>query len=141
MSNYVYSAALNMICAEALKNDYVLAGTWPDDAVALSNAQAVEFMSAAPEGKIMLAGANGLPAWGDIPPLSPAEQSRQAEQIKRMLIDNAKEVISIWQTELLLGIITDEDKASLTEWMKYIQAVQAVNVQEAPTITWPQKPQ
>jgi len=45
-----------------------------------------------------------------------------------------------WQTQLLLGIITDGDKASLTKWMQYIQAVQAVDVSTAPDISWPVKP-
>lgn len=60
---------------------------------------------------------------------------------KAALISEANSITQAWQTQLLLGIITDEDKALLTEWMKYIQAVQAVNIQEASTITWPQKPQ
>ncbi|WP_286870404.1 tail fiber assembly protein [Pantoea sp. UBA5035] len=64
-----------------------------------------------------------------------------AARQKSALISEANGVTQAWQTQLLLGIITDEDKASLTEWMKYIQAVQAVNVREAPTITWPLKPQ
>ncbi len=140
MGNYVYSAALNMICAEALKNDYVLAGTWPDDAVTLSDAQAVAFMSEAPEGKIMMAGADGLPAWGDIPPLSPAELYQQAEQRKRMLIDNAQKVIGIWQTKLLLGRISDNEKASLNSWLDYIDAVQDINTSTAPDTIWPPVP-
>jgi len=69
-----------------------------------------------------------------------AADVKSAVRQKSALISEANGVTQAWQTQLLLGIITDEDKASLTEWMKYIQAVQAVNVQEAPTITWPQKP-
>ncbi len=70
-----------------------------------------------------------------------AADVKSAAGQKSALISEANGVTQAWQTQLLLGIITDEDKASLTEWMKYIQAVQAVNVQEAPTINWPQKPQ
>lgn len=141
MSDYVYSAALNMICAEALKNDYEVAGTWPVDAMALSNAQALEFMSAAPVGKIMLAGTDGLPMWGDVPPLSPAELSHQAEQKKRRLIDDAQEVISIWQTKLLLGRISDTEKVCLNSWLDYIDALQAVDITAAPNISWPARPE
>ncbi|MCV5977603.1 tail fiber assembly protein, partial [Escherichia coli] len=45
------------------------------------------------------------------------------------------------QTELQLGIISDEDKASLIAWMNYIKAVQAVDTSKAPDITWPDKPE
>lgn len=64
-----------------------------------------------------------------------------AEQKKAALIANAQATISIWQTELQLGLISDEDKASLIAWMKYIKAVQAVDTSKAPDITWPNKPE
>lgn len=60
---------------------------------------------------------------------------------KSSLISEANGVTQAWQTQLLLGIITDEDKASLTKWMKYIQAVQATDLTDAPDISWPEKPE
>lgn len=63
-----------------------------------------------------------------------------ANQQKQALLDNAAEVTSDWKTELALGIISDEDKASLIEWMNYIKAVQAVDTSKAPDITWPTPP-
>jgi len=60
---------------------------------------------------------------------------------KSTLISEANGVTQAWQTQLLLGIITDEDKASLTKWMKYIQAVQATDLTDAPDISWPEKPE
>ena len=64
-----------------------------------------------------------------------------AEQQKAALLAEAQTTISLWQTELQLGIISDEDKASLIAWMKYIKAVQAVDTSKAPDITWPDKPE
>ena len=64
-----------------------------------------------------------------------------AEQKKASLIANAQATISLWQTELQLGLISDEDKASLIAWMKYIKAVQTVDTSKAPDITWPNKPE
>ncbi len=46
----------------------------------------------------------------------------------------AKDTISIWQNELMLGIISDEDKASLILWLQYIKALQAVDTSTAPDI-------
>lgn len=63
-----------------------------------------------------------------------------AEQQKAALLLEAQTTISLWQTELQLGIISDEDKASLIAWMKYIKALQAVDISTAPGITWPTPP-
>ncbi|ASD61558.1 TPA: tail fiber assembly protein [Enterobacter kobei] len=64
-----------------------------------------------------------------------------AEQQKAALVLEAQATISLWQTELQLGIISDEDKASLIAWMNYIKAVQTVDTSKAPDITWPDKPE
>ncbi|HCJ6659706.1 TPA: tail fiber assembly protein [Enterobacter hormaechei subsp. xiangfangensis] len=64
-----------------------------------------------------------------------------AEQQKAALLAEAQTTISLWQTELQLGIISDNDKASLIAWMKYIKAVQAVDTSKTPDITWPDKPE
>ncbi|WP_236874444.1 tail fiber assembly protein [Citrobacter portucalensis] len=64
-----------------------------------------------------------------------------AEQHKSALLAEAQSTISLWQTELQLGIISDEDKASLIMWMKYIQALNAVDTSTAPDIEWPVKPE
>jgi len=37
-------------------------------------------------------------------------------------------------------MITEADKASLIAWMKYVQEIQAVNIQASPDVIWPQKP-
>jgi len=50
-------------------------------------------------------------------------------------------ITQAWQTQLLPGIITDADKATLTTWMKYVQAVQAADITNAPAISWPKTPE
>ncbi|OVZ94849.1 hypothetical protein CBW58_01895 [Yersinia frederiksenii] len=63
-----------------------------------------------------------------------------AEKQKLALLTEANTFTGPWQTQLLLGIISDTDKASLIIWMKYYQQVQAVDTSKAPAITWPTKP-
>lgn len=63
-----------------------------------------------------------------------------AEQQKTNLLNAANSKISLWQTELQLGIISDDDKAALIAWIGYIKAVQAVDTSTAPEITWPEQP-
>lgn len=75
------------------------------------------------------------------PPATKEQLTEQAEQQKQALIREANQKTQLWQTQLMLGIITAEDKASLTEWMLYVQKVQAVDTSTAPDIIWPEKPE
>ncbi|MDU7260795.1 MAG: tail fiber assembly protein [Clostridium butyricum] len=64
-----------------------------------------------------------------------------ADQKKAALLAEAQEKISLWQTELQLGSISNEDKESLIAWVQYIKAVQAIDTSSAPNINWPVKPE
>ncbi len=75
---------------------------------------------------------------------SDAQQQAQADEAdkeKAARVSEANGITQAWQTQLLLDIITDEDKARLTAWMKYVQAVQATDITRAPEISWPEKPE
>lgn len=69
-----------------------------------------------------------------------SDEVAAAENYRSKLISFAKDTISVWQTELLLGTISDDDKASLTEWMAYIKALQVVDTSDPESITWPTEP-
>lgn len=74
------------------------------------------------------------------PPPTKEQLIAQAEAEKQRLIAEASEKTGLWRTQLMLGIITDEDKSILKEWMLYVQKVQALDVSIAPDIIWPAKP-
>ncbi|MBM6608856.1 tail fiber assembly protein [Enterobacteriaceae bacterium RIT814] len=63
-----------------------------------------------------------------------------ANRQKALLLAESQETISFWQTELQLGMISEEDKARLIIWMNYIKAVKAVDTSTAPDISWPKPP-
>jgi len=65
---------------------------------------------------------------------------RITEAEKTARIVEANNVTQIWQTQLLLGLITDADKVSLTAWMKYVQAVSSLDTVSVQDIIWPEKP-
>lgn len=69
------------------------------------------------------------------------DEVAEADSEKTSRLAEANSITQMWQTQLMLGIITPEDKAKLTEWMQYVQAVQAVDTSTAPDITWPDKPE
>ncbi|HFS7102325.1 TPA: tail fiber assembly protein, partial [Morganella morganii] len=74
------------------------------------------------------------------PPPTKEQLIEQAEQQKQALIAEASQKTQLLQTQLMLGIITDEDKASLKEWMLYVQEVQAVDSSLGAGIVWPTPP-
>ncbi|MCS2168140.1 tail fiber assembly protein [Scandinavium manionii] len=99
-----------------------------------------------PDGTTTLAPATPYDKWNGSEWVTDTEAQHAgsveaAEQQQAALLAEAQTTISLWQTELQLGIISDEDKTSLIAWMKYIKAVQAVDSSKAPDISWPDKPE
>ncbi|MEQ5120397.1 tail fiber assembly protein [Morganella morganii] len=123
-----------------MKEDYVTAGTWPDDAVEMTDKErGAYWMQPAPEGK-KLGSKKGRPAWVDVPPPPKEQLIAEAEAEKQRLIAEASQKTQLWQTQLMLDIITEEDKASLKEWMLYVQQVQAVDPSLGAAVVWPTPP-
>lgn len=122
-----------------MKDDYVDTGLWPESGVEVDEDVFTEFQTP-PIGKMREPNSEGYPSWVDIPPPSPEALVFIAEQHKAALLNESQSIISIWQTQLQLGIIDSEDKVSLIAWMNYIKAVQKVDTSKAPNITWPIKP-
>ncbi len=113
---------------------------WPSDAVLVTEEEAAEYwMTTPPDGK-KLGAVDDKPAWIDIPPPSQDELIMAAERKRAFLLREAQETISLWQTELQLGIISDEDKASLITWVNYINALKSIDTSVMEEIAWPEKP-
>ena len=136
---YKYSAKNNAFYLSEHESIYRNSGTWPEDATSIETKLAEDFMKI-PRGKQRIAGNDGMPAWADVPPPTIDDLIAAAEQKKSILLTEARSNIGLWQTELQLDIISDDDKASLIVWMKYIQALNAVDTSTAPDIEWPVKP-
>ncbi|MED0462179.1 tail fiber assembly protein [Escherichia coli] len=62
------------------------------------------------------------------------------------MLPEAKEGISIWQSELLPGTISDEDRGSLAAWIEYIKELQQVTFTSVKdkdyynALVWPESP-
>ncbi|CAD6084818.1 tail fiber assembly protein [Escherichia coli] len=76
----------------------------------------------------------------------PVDYHKKAESQRQSLLDDANNTTADWRTELSLGIISDEDKASLVKWMTYIKALKALDVSGVKdedsfkAIKWPEVP-
>lgn len=138
--SYFYSEKENAFFPIELKEIYMISKSWPNDAIAISDDIFKKYSGSPPAGKIRKADNKGLPYWENIPKLTKDEYKAIAETEKASRISEVNNITQAWQTQLMLGIINDSDKAKLIEWMQYIQHVQAIDTNIAPDINWPVKP-
>lgn len=71
---------------------------------------------------------------------SKEELIAKTDEQKQQILQSVNMTTQMWQTQLTLGIITNDDKEALTAWMKYAQTVNAVDTSASPNITWPSEP-
>ncbi|ENB6165421.1 tail fiber assembly protein [Escherichia coli] len=126
---------------EALKEVYINAGSWPENGVDVDDETMAIYTSVAPKGKILGADKDGNPTWLDIPPPNHEELIRIAENEQKRLLTHADAVMLDWRTELMLGEISDANKAKLSAWMAYKNEVKAIDATTAPEhVNWPVPP-
>ncbi|HAH9675416.1 TPA: tail fiber assembly protein [Escherichia coli] len=140
--NYFYSSENNAFYAAELKSAYIEAGSWPNDALEVSDECFSEFTSEPPEGVVRGAGDDGLPLWLQILPPSQENLIASAANTKNSLIIDANNYINDkqWPSKLALGRLNDEDKIEFNLWLDYLDALESVEVSTAPDIEWPVKP-
>ena len=73
---YVYSASTNAFYPKAMQSVYEAAGTWPTDAVDVTDQEAETYMGMPPLGQMRAAGPDGHPTWVDLPPPTLADQAQ-----------------------------------------------------------------
>lgn len=137
-----FSASMMAFIPASWKDDGTyIDGTWPQDAVLLTDDEVTTFWKQTPQEGKQLGSVNGRPAWLDVPPPSKEQLISQAEQKKEALLTTATTKIVVWQTKLLMGRkLTSAESAQLNNWMDYIDAVTAVDISTVPDIIWPEPP-
>jgi len=140
-SLYVYSPLTNGFYPRELRDVYDDAGSWPDDGVAVSDVVYREYQTLPPpEGKVRVAGNDGLPAWADIPAPSVAELKAEATAMLSALMAKANAAIAPLQDAVDIDDATEAERASLTAWKKYRIALNRLDLSAAPDIAWPAYP-
>nr|WP_245166532.1 tail fiber assembly protein [Candidatus Erwinia dacicola] len=61
----------------------------------------------------------------------------EATNKQNQLITEARQVIAEWQTALMLGSLSDDNKVKLQAWLDYIEALKKVDLSKP---EWPEKP-
>lgn len=140
---YFYSKKMNSFVYGPWKEAYERAGTWPDDAVEISDEIFHSVIKGKEEGKTVVCGDDGFPTLAD----APMDWGRAAESKRCRLLNEANKITSDWRTELQLETISDADKASLIKWMAYIKALKSLDFTaikdeaENNAIKWPVAPE
>lgn len=98
-----------------------------------------------PADTTLLKPATAWDKWDGTKWVKDAEAEREAkiiavEKERSTRIAEANSVSAAWQAQLLLGIISEDDKERLTAWMAYVQKIQRVDVLSTPYVTWPDRP-
>lgn len=142
MNKYTYSASLNAFYPLALKPDYEKAGSWPGDAIEISDEMANEYMAEPPEGKIRAVGDGGYPSWVDAPEPTHEEQVAASDAEKQSRIEQANAYMDSkqWPGKAAMGRLNDTEKAQYNAWLDYLDALEAVHTSTAPDIQWPTQP-
>lgn len=116
---YFYSATTNGFYPYSLFENYRSAGSWPEDAVEISERWYSYLLDGMCAGKIINANEDGQPVLSE--PTPPTEQELRAvnEVRKVRLMQEAGEKIDILQDAVELGISTEEEEKSLIAWRGY----------------------
>ncbi|WP_334470405.1 tail fiber assembly protein [Arsenophonus sp. PmNCSU2021_1] len=138
---YYYSAKENTFCPAELKQSYIDAGSFPEDAIEVSDDVWLEFAgNPPPDGKERAVGEAGLPVWVDIPPSRPQQRMDEAERKKATLMQKASAAIAPLQDAVDLDMATEAERAQLVAWKTYRVLLNRVDISKAPDIAWPEAP-
>ncbi|WP_323836957.1 tail fiber assembly protein [Photorhabdus africana] len=138
--NYVFSALNKAFYPLSLQQEYIEAGSWPNDPISVTDDIFNTFSGIPPTGKILSSGKEGLPCWEDIPPPTKEELISIAESQKAQFISLANEKITPLSDAVELGIATGEEIRLLKEWKKHRVMLNRVDTSTASEIDWPISP-
>ncbi|ETS33465.1 phage tail protein [Photorhabdus temperata] len=138
--NYVFSALNKAFYSLSLQQDYIEAGSWPNDPISVTDDIFNKFSGIPPTGKILSSGEDGLPCWEDIPSPTKEELISIAEIQRKQFISLANKKITPLADAVELDIATDEEILSLKEWKKYRVMLNRVDTSKTPEVDWPITP-
>lgn len=98
-----------------------------------------------PDGVTKLAPGGSYQAWDGSqwvadPDAEKQAQIRDAESMKKTLMQAAGETISTLQDAVELDLATDDETTQLEQWKKYRVLLNRIDTSTAPDISWPKQP-
>lgn len=137
---YYFSAKELSFYPESLKEDYIKAGSWPNDLIEVEVGVFLEFTAQPPQGKVRGSNKNGMPAWKSSPASTKEELISIANAKKEAERTIADKSILPLQDAVDLEMATDEELSNLNDWKKYRVLLNRIDTSTAPEINWPQRP-
>ena len=138
---YFYSAINNAFYPDVLRDEYELAGSWPNDLVEISNDAYDALFAGQSDGKVISPGDDGHPTLIDPPPLTDEQLVAQANALVKSLMAYATSAIAPLQYAVDLEMATAEEQTRLKKWKKYLVLMSRVDTSKAPDIDLPEKPE
>lgn len=137
-----FSATENGFYDDALKADYIAAGTWPDDVKELSEQCYQYLLKGQTDGKVITANEYGQPVLSDPPAQTKEQAIAEAGAQKDKLMSEASSIIAPLEDAANpdINIATDDEKTQLVAWRKYRVLLSRIDTSLAPDIVWPSKP-
>ncbi|EMV1614669.1 tail fiber assembly protein [Enterobacter hormaechei] len=143
MSEYIYSAKNNAFYPVDMMDDYVAAGSWPDDGKEVSKECFLEFTSVAHTDKYRVAGDDGFPAWEQVP--APTKEQliaiAEAEKMRLIGLANANINVKQWPGKAAIGRLKGDELAQYNLWLDYLDALDVVDTSKGLNTIWPIPPQ
>ncbi len=139
--DYVYSPAAAGFFPVAEKETFEQSGIWPTDGVGVT-AGDHDALFPVPVGKVIGLD-NGAPCWMDVPPPTKEELIATADAQKQALINAANQYMNgqQWPGKAAIGRLTGDALTQYGLWLDYLDAVAAIDTQNAPDISWPEQPE
>lgn len=143
MNRYIYSPLENAFYAVALKTSYEVSGTWPADAVEMTDDISAVYMAEPPEEKIRTAGDGGYPVWVNKPEPTQDELIDIASADKQQRIDQVNEFMNSkqWPGKAAIGRLKGDELSQYHRWLDYLDALEAVDTTAPQEISWPTPPE
>ncbi|ELP4027330.1 tail fiber assembly protein [Escherichia coli] len=142
MNEYVYSARHNAFFPVDMIDKYKSVGWDLSDAKEVNQNIVSEFMVEPPQGKVRIAGEDGLPMWADIAPPTHEELIEITESERQLLINQANEYMNSkqWPGKAAIGRLKGDELAQYNLWLDYLDALELIDTSGAPDIEWPTPP-
>lgn len=113
-------------------------------ATATGQAQRIAYLGDIHEGYVSAAPVTPYDVWNGKKWVTDTDAQKaalvvQLEAVRTSLLSQADEIMRDWRDELALGVISDEDKAKLLNWLDYKKRIKAVDT-SAGSVIWPEVP-
>lgn len=125
---------------ESDKNDYLIAGTWPDDLIEISERWFRFLIDGQEGGKVISVNEYGQPVLADPPAPAKEQLIAEAEARKTSLMNIASAAIAPLKDAVDLGMATKAEASLLLAWQQYRVQLMRVDTSLAHDIEWPVLP-